>query len=325
MPSFSSDQRRLVFVSLIGLYTSWKKCPASVLSDAIFVLPLKRRWIYQPKKYKHQIHTHILEKVNCFQEEETSLSKFFDVLRWKDRQKLVFFVLDDEYYDNKANDEKYNHGHFLIAPFWKRFSEKLTALQDPVTELNYMPLILNEDWWRTQYNRTYASQFGVSASSVLSELYFVTLKFKAMQEILYQSHRDSLLPIKFYDAAFMKPKLLLDEKDSRVQPEEKQEVEVPMADALGTSDVSISPTAITPSDYFGYVSVDKFHRLGTGEAAAEDKDKKLANNEHKQDEEEEEDDEDDGQWVVSMEYMNEIDIDHENNADAEADDLDLHV
>ena len=49
------DQRRVIFISLIGLYTTWKNCPSIILYSAIFLLPLNQKWIYNPTKYKKDI------------------------------------------------------------------------------------------------------------------------------------------------------------------------------------------------------------------------------------------------------------------------------
>eukprot|EP01083_Nonionella_stella_P213399 769747_1 len=51
------DNRRVVFVSLIGLYNTWNKCPPVLLHSALCVLPLKRNWIYQPSKYMNEMQT----------------------------------------------------------------------------------------------------------------------------------------------------------------------------------------------------------------------------------------------------------------------------
>eukprot|EP01084_Bolivina_argentea_P002771 5137_1 len=51
----SLDQRRVVFISLLGIYQTWRECPSFVLYSAIFVLPLKRDWLYNPEKYVNEI------------------------------------------------------------------------------------------------------------------------------------------------------------------------------------------------------------------------------------------------------------------------------
>eukprot|EP01083_Nonionella_stella_P051158 135851_1 len=51
------DQRRVVFVSLIGLYTSWKKVPPTILYTALLLIPLKKCWIYEPSEYINELKT----------------------------------------------------------------------------------------------------------------------------------------------------------------------------------------------------------------------------------------------------------------------------
>ena len=53
--TIKTDQRRTVFISLIGLYQTWKQCPSSILYSSIFILPLKSKWIYNPTKYENEI------------------------------------------------------------------------------------------------------------------------------------------------------------------------------------------------------------------------------------------------------------------------------
>lgn len=55
----SLDARRVVFVSLIGLYQSWKDCPSVVLYSAVFILPLHRQWIYNPRKYEEELQSYV--------------------------------------------------------------------------------------------------------------------------------------------------------------------------------------------------------------------------------------------------------------------------
>eukprot|EP01083_Nonionella_stella_P240853 841572_1 len=49
------DQKRVVFISLNGLYETFDKCPSIVLYSAICLMPLKRKWIYKPKKYINEM------------------------------------------------------------------------------------------------------------------------------------------------------------------------------------------------------------------------------------------------------------------------------
>ena len=62
----SFDQRRIVFISLNGLYQTWKNCPLYILYTAILIMPLKREWIYEPYKYKQELSTYYITKCSIF-------------------------------------------------------------------------------------------------------------------------------------------------------------------------------------------------------------------------------------------------------------------
>ena len=50
-----ADLRRMVFVSLIGLHRTYRKCPIHILFSAIFILPMQRKWIHHPYKYLEEL------------------------------------------------------------------------------------------------------------------------------------------------------------------------------------------------------------------------------------------------------------------------------
>eukprot|EP00484_Ammonia_sp_Unknown_P021938 CAMPEP_0197031872 /NCGR_PEP_ID=MMETSP1384-20130603/10716_1 /TAXON_ID=29189 /ORGANISM="Ammonia sp." /LENGTH=269 /DNA_ID=CAMNT_0042461449 /DNA_START=55 /DNA_END=864 /DNA_ORIENTATION=- len=172
------DLRRVVWVSLHGLFYSWKRCPMLLLYTSIIIAPLKRKWIYHPAKYQAELS----EKV-------ATCPEFIELLQWKDSQKLIFFLGDLE-----QSDRDREEAGTLIAPFWVRFSNVLTSLYDHVTHSNYQPLPLDANYWRNCQE----FKFVGNRISVLSELYFVSKKFKAIQEIIYHSNPGSLNPVIFY-------------------------------------------------------------------------------------------------------------------------------
>eukprot|EP01084_Bolivina_argentea_P072101 130951_1 len=53
-------QRRIVFVSALGLYETYLFCPASILYSAIFILPIKKKWIYYPEQCKNEENKSII-------------------------------------------------------------------------------------------------------------------------------------------------------------------------------------------------------------------------------------------------------------------------
>lgn len=136
-------------------------------------------------------------------------------MKWKDSQKLAFWILDNSFdqqltdcdktcdqHHGVKQDGMNNNENILIAPFWRHLSYKLTKLYDPVTGHNYKPLIFAEKWWTTKFNKETDIKYKYlsKTSSILAELYLLTMKYKAMQEIIYQSN-PSLNPIKSYGVA----------------------------------------------------------------------------------------------------------------------------
>eukprot|EP01084_Bolivina_argentea_P111327 198674_1 len=185
----SVDQRRLVFVSLSGLYQTWDTCPKSQLHSSIFMLPLKREWIHHPSKYQKQI----CGERTTFKDKKR-FKQFIQLLKWKERQNLAFWMLD-EY---ETNEEGKLQDNQLVAGFWRHFNAKLCQLYDPSSQTRYKSLTFDSRFWRFTYNRS-LSRYHTPAYKILSELYFVTKQFKATQELIYQSNPNSLNPIVSYN------------------------------------------------------------------------------------------------------------------------------
>ena len=51
----SSDVRRLVFISIIGCFKTWKNCPGHSLYSAILILPIKREWINNSMEHQQEL------------------------------------------------------------------------------------------------------------------------------------------------------------------------------------------------------------------------------------------------------------------------------
>ena len=192
----SVDLRRVVFVSLIGIYKTWRNCPSHILYSSIFIVPLKRSWIY-----KKSLKSLKLLMMKYFQpsminpQKKAEFKEFIELLRWKDEQRLIFWMLDK----NKKEQDNNNgtHRHVFISPFWRNLSMKLTTLYDPVHKSKYKPLIFEENWWRNP--KQFKPKFQENVELILSELYFVEMKYKSICEILYQSNPESLHPVVNYE------------------------------------------------------------------------------------------------------------------------------
>eukprot|EP01084_Bolivina_argentea_P221583 375248_1 len=184
----SLDLRRKIFISLICLFNTWKDCPNHILYSSIFLVPLKRAWIYNPSEYTEEIGSHFISKMNIFSD-ATEINQFIELLKWKDHQHLIFWMLDE--YENTDNNN-----NPLINPFWFDINKKLTNLYDPITGNTYNEINLNMEWWENK--NKYISKYNVKTSSILAEFYFLTKKFCCIQEILYQSNPKSFDVIKSY-------------------------------------------------------------------------------------------------------------------------------
>ena len=86
-----------------------------------------------------------------------------------------------------------------IAPFWQHLSAKLRNLYDPVTRDTYNPIKLDYKWWNNTFKQENLSKYENNLDEIIPELnYLSSMKFKAIQEIIYQSNPSSLNPIISY-------------------------------------------------------------------------------------------------------------------------------
>eukprot|EP01083_Nonionella_stella_P030074 82570_1 len=171
------DPRRVVFVSVLGLYLTWKQCPPYMLYTALCVMPLKRQWIYSPSKYQHDEECNAISDLSPFSDMERT-KEFIELLKWKDSQGLVSWMLDDYQHPPDATTQ-------MVHPFWYDLNGKLTNLYDPITGANYEPLNLNVDTWREH-------KHGSNFVSIMNELYFLRMEYKGLEEIIYSSNPESL-------------------------------------------------------------------------------------------------------------------------------------
>eukprot|EP01083_Nonionella_stella_P312180 1115727_1 len=173
-------QKRVIFISFIGLCQSYRKCPPHILYSSLLIMPLKKEWIHHPSKY--------MELVDTYGQE------LFELIKWKDSQGLVIWARDEYRTTHQSYD--------LVHPFWQFVSEILVSLYDPITSQCYKPLILDVD--------------NVS-SDILAELYFKSLSYECMKTILNASNPDSFLVVTSYNDVAMPPfeyvKTLVDDCD----------------------------------------------------------------------------------------------------------------
>eukprot|EP01083_Nonionella_stella_P006711 19443_1 len=176
--------KRVIFISLIGLYQSYQQCPPHVLRSALLILPLKKEWIHSPSQYVTELHSASGGLIRC----DTSSQELFELIKWKDTQGLVFWGRD--IYDDQDNESL-----GLVHPFWQFVSHQLTLLYDPITSRNYEPLRLDPTALDVY------EDVEVNSNDILLELYFVGLNYKCVKAILNTSNPEAFRVITSYHHA----------------------------------------------------------------------------------------------------------------------------
>eukprot|EP01084_Bolivina_argentea_P144331 253253_1 len=194
------NPKRIVFLSIRDLYKSWKRCPSISLYNALIIMPLKLKWILSPDKHTRHPYAELLKD-----------NDFWTLLCWKHHQKLAIFLLDQEWIDEddrKMTETQQTHGHTKgeedtksTSPVWHRLSHLLTHLHDPMSANGkYNPLMISESYWRRKSSLCALINSQKEIDEVLLELYTVTMRFKAMQNIINESNNATLnVMINFVD------------------------------------------------------------------------------------------------------------------------------
>eukprot|EP01083_Nonionella_stella_P194286 716646_1 len=189
----SLDVKRLVFVNLRGLYESWRRVPSSLLYISIFMLPLKREWLNQPTKLAQELQQELsMERLDL-----PDFNSFIALLRWKDNQDLIVWILDESEVNEDSLHIHRNGSNPFVATVWHTLSALLMSLSDHIEGGHYDPLPFDETFWIQKDG--FCSKYNTTSKTVLAELYFVTMNASAMQEIVYQSNPNTLLPVIEYD------------------------------------------------------------------------------------------------------------------------------
>lgn len=123
------DKRRYIFLSASFLSKQYKSIPADVVDHAIFFFGGKRSWLFPTNREEMLEARSNPAKYLEFDEEYKSL-----ILR-KEKSGHVFWLLPEKSYS--------------------KFSSFLEGLVDPTSGENYLPLILDEAWWKTGNNNHY--------------------------------------------------------------------------------------------------------------------------------------------------------------------------
>jgi len=179
--------RRLVFVSVLGFYGSYRQCSQSELCDAMLILPIKKEWLYDStgdgdvKENDEEQFPNFFTSMSLFFYDEQITRRFIQLLRFKHEQGLLFCMLDER------DSHPHSDANPLVNPFWYHLSEALVRQ-------GYDALHLDPNWYGKQTTLKFSK-----TSSVMCELYFRTAKYRCIQEIVYQSNPGLLKPIVHYD------------------------------------------------------------------------------------------------------------------------------
>lgn len=121
------DKRRAVFISASFLSKQYKSIPAFVLDNSVFFFGAKRSWLF-PSNREEMVEART-QKYLEFDEDFKSL------ILHKEDENLCFWQKP--------------HTDFKAA---SAFFEKIV---DPVSGENYLPLVLDDNWWRSGMGHSY--------------------------------------------------------------------------------------------------------------------------------------------------------------------------
>lgn len=164
------DSRRYVFLSASFLSRQYKSIPDNALDNAIFFFGAKRSWLFPANREEMLEARSQPTKYLEFDE------NFKSLILNKEKQSLVFWLLPDKSYSN--------------------VSKFIEAITDPVSKENYLPLILDENWWLTKFNARDA-KFCTDAQSVINNFKRGEFNYDPVMELLYQSN-STLVPTLYW-------------------------------------------------------------------------------------------------------------------------------
>ncbi|MFI5776085.1 hypothetical protein [Nocardia sp. NPDC051570] len=153
--------RRYVFLSASFLSKQYKAIPSDMLENSILFFGAKRSWLFPTNREEMLDARNQPVKYLEFDEDYKSL-----VLH-KEQQKLAYWLLPDKDYQSA--------------------SQFFQGVTDPVIEGNYSPLILDEAWWRTDFQPTQAKYTG-DVQAIVTNFKNGAFGYDEVMELLYQSN-----------------------------------------------------------------------------------------------------------------------------------------
>ncbi len=166
----TTDKRRYAFLSATFLSKQYKTVPSEVLDNCVLIFGSKRSWLFPTTREEMTEARENPTKYLEFDEEYKSL------ILHKEQQKLVFWLLPERDY--------------------KRLSAFMEKIVDPVSGEKYLPLILDEDWWQTEFS-TKDSKYTSDVKQVVANFKAGEFDYDAIMELLYQSN-PTLVPTLYW-------------------------------------------------------------------------------------------------------------------------------
>lgn len=158
-------QGRVCFISASYLVHEYKAIDPKIIDESIFFFGSARHWIFPSNEQ---------EKKESLEQPTAYLSfpqGFKDLILSKEKQGLVHFL-------------KPSLDYALVSKF-------LEAIVDPVTTANYKPLILDDQWWLSQFKN---GKYCTFAKSIISNYKEGEHGYRQVMELLYQSN-PTLIPV----------------------------------------------------------------------------------------------------------------------------------
>jgi len=155
------DRRRTVFVSASFLSKQYKNIPAYVLEPAIFLFGGNRSWLFPTSREEMLEARSQPTKYLEFDEDFKSL-----ILK-KEEEGLVHWFKPENSY--------------------RKASDFLEGVQDPVSQENYLPLVLDEDWWKKDFN-TAEGKYTSNVDQIVQNFKSGDFDYDAVMELIYQSN-----------------------------------------------------------------------------------------------------------------------------------------
>ena len=99
----TAARHRVAFVSIHGLYNSFRRIPTHILWGSMFMLKIKREWLYNPLQSIND-NDNIIHKQGMDKDHD-----FLMCLKWKDSQGYLKCMMD--YHDNNNNNHNNNNNN----------------------------------------------------------------------------------------------------------------------------------------------------------------------------------------------------------------------